>query len=533
MAKKSTLLASLAFLLIGLTSAARAQEDAWLYGLNLGGKVTANSVILENLGGNGSTAQTWADLAIQGADRYVLRRDGRIVMNGVTIAELPGSVLSTEFWVSLQVDGDSVWSLNEDGMLGRNDEVFETLPTDDFFFTDSIIRAGTHYSLRADGTIFRQGETIPIFRFSGGEGVSGAGDGEATDTTWISITFDPVQGFLYALRADGTVYRTTVKGMFGTLVERLPFPSTGPLRTRDYYADIEFTDDGSWYVLRANGEVYNAASPLSPVVDYPGDANNSNETYTDLETSGTTYLAVRGDGRVYANDSTEQIVQLDPGDFHVKLAVGNEAPDLENARNVKPVATIFKTTTVVGTPLTVPIVVTDQNEAEEDLLISVQEQPVGSTYDPQTRTLTWNNPSAKGNANFKFQVDDGFNKPKKFTYKLKIKDPNPKPDKNKKPFVAKVTKGQAIVGIEYSFPLIADDPDGDDLIISYDAKAYPFSAGAIFDDATRTFIWTPTVSDIGKTKIQFNVEDGSNKPVKRKIKINVINSLTVEPIVLE
>ena len=520
-------------LLAGLASPATA--EVWVYGLNLKGKVTCNTVILENNGSNFSddpprnVHEAWADLQVEGEDRYVLRRDGRIKKNNENFADLPGSVLNGEYWISLSIDGGTVWSVNQAGLIGRNDDVLDVIPAGDFVFTSSVVRGGTLYSLRSDGAIFRGTEQIPSWKFTAGTGTSGRPDGEASDTVWISIVLHPTNNRLYALRGDGRIYRTTSDGILGQEVERLPFPASGSIETADLYAEVEFMGDGSWVALRRNGEIYTQTSPFDPVVDYPGNANSDSDVYVDLETSGMNWIALRSNGRVYADLSTTEIVNLD-GDLYTKLAIGDEAPNLDSAKNEKPVATTYNTTTVVGTPVTVPITVTDVNEAEEDLLITVTEIPPGSVYDPNTRLLTWNNPGPKGNYKFKFTADDGVNKPKKFTNKIKVKDPNPKPDKNKKPFAPKIKKGQPIVEIPYQMLIVVDDPDGDDLTVTFDPAAYPFNAGATYDDSTRIFSWTPRIADIGKPKVQFEVTDGINKPVKISVKLTVVNSLTVQPI---
>lgn len=54
-----------------------------------------------------------------------------------------------------------------------------------------------------------------------------------------------------------------------------------------------------------------------------------------------------------------------------------------------------------------------------------------------------------------------------------------------------------------------------------DTTAYPFNAGAIFDPATSTFIWTPDYEDEGKTTVLFFVSDGVNDPQTLKVKIKV------------
>jgi hypothetical protein len=180
---------------------------------------------------------------------------------------------------------------------------------------------------------------------------------------------------------------------------------------------------------------------------------------------------------------------------------------------------------VTGTPFTFPILATDVDKAEADLIVTVDPLtlPEGATYDPVTRTVSWLSP-VKGSAKIKIEVDDGVGKPVKKTFKVKVRDPPENPEKNIKPRAGKIKGTQALVGIELRLPILASDQNGDKLTMTVDETLEPFTLGATFDPMTNTFIWSdPQLADIGTYSMKFQVSDGI-KTVNRKVKVKLVSS---------
>ena len=526
-------------LVLGLAGEAEAQTDGvFIYGLTLKGKLTVNGTVLDSLSTKfdddpfAMPEQRFGDLNVTGSRRRAFRRDGILYDNGKKILALPFLATQGE-WVNIALQGDTVYAIRQDGSLSVNNAIVAILPTlkeNALYPFSRVIFSGTDvYSLRADGEIYKNGNTTPTFDFKGGNGLSGRPDGLALETVWIRLLVSPADGDMYALRADGVVFKANLPPANateakGALVAKLPFPLAGGFGPGDLYVDFDFAPDGKWHALRANGQVYNELMKLAPLVDYPGNGGDFASNFQDFAFFGADFWALRGDGHIFKNTSLTEVIDL-PSTLYSRLAISADPPDLTKFKNSKPVVSTYGVTLLEGTPLSIPVIATDSDKRSEDLTVTaVDPLPPGSTYDPVTRTLTWDSPGPVGKYVFVVLIDDGVVRPKAFKYPIKVIALDPKPEKNKPPVVAKIKPAQALVGYEIVIPIIADDPDGDPLTISTDTSAYPFTSGATFDPVERVFRWTPAFEDVGKLKIKFFVSDGV-KTKKLTLSISVVSPL--------
>jgi hypothetical protein len=468
---------------------------------------------------------------VEGSDRYALRYDGLIYKNGAKLYNLVYVTNPLIVWISMTVDQGTVYAIRQDGPIAVNGEITVTLPIKgaqdlNYAFTKIIRRGGTTYSLRWDGAVYQNGIQTPIFKFTAGKGTMGGDDGLAPDSRWIGLDIDPVTGDLFALRSDGHVYKGDLPSgdSKGVLVAELPFPATQPVSAGDLYYDFQFSTGGTWYTIRGTGAVFTDLNQVSPVVDYDGTAADSSETFYDLLTDGLDFWGMRGDGRVYRGTDTDEIIDL-PKDFYSAIALSDLPPNLSNFKNQPPVMAVYQVSTVEGLEVSLPVIVTDSDLRSEEIGVDpVEPIPAGSNWDSTERLLDWVAPAPVGNYQFRVTADDGVNKPKTFTHKIKVVASDTDPVKNKKPLVSKIKKPQALVGYEMVLPIIAVDPDGDPVTITVDSGVYPFTAGATFDPATSLFTWTPAFDDIGKVSVQFLVSDGT-QTVKLKVQMTVVSPL--------
>jgi len=195
------------------------------------------------------------------------------------------------------------------------------------------------------------------------------------------------------------------------------------------------------------------------------------------------------------------------------------------------VTTRYVVAAVAGEEVTFPVLATDVDLDAADLVVTEDPDrtklPDDAVYDwdAGTRTFTWSAPGPKGGHTFAVIVDDGVNKPRSERFKIKVSDPDAKPEKNKPPTFSRVKKVQALVNVELSLPVLATDRDGDGLTLSADTDGEPFlTGGATFDPGTGVFTWTPSFDDLGKHKVIFFASDGE-KTRKLKVRIDVVSSL--------
>jgi hypothetical protein len=497
----------------------------FVYGLSEKGKVTINGTLLETLPSNFDEGPPTEDpqerfiglAAVDqdgdgDSDRFAMRLDGKVWMNGVKIKELP---FSSNFWSSLDATVLHWYALRTDGALAVDGTVDTNLPEGNSFFQYILGVDPNVYSLRADGKVYQDTSSTEVFSFTSGD--------TNFDNRWIVITQNSTAGTIVGLRRDGRVeeWDPAMPADPPALLGSFPFPSSG-VTDADRYVDIDFDAGATGWVLRGDGSVFNLTDFLAPQYDLPGDASTEDDTFLDLETFISDVFALRFDGKVYENGMTPEISDLE-GSRYRKLASASEPPDLTNFDNNPPVAAIYKTQWITGVSVTVPVVATDIDLDRASLVVTPVVTPAGSVWDPATRTLTFTPPAA-GSYPFEVTIDDGVEvPPKTFKYKIKAKDPDTDPTKNKKPLVTKITKAQALVGFAYVLPILAVDPDGDTLTISVDPDV-PLPTGSSFDSVTNVFTWTPAFDQVGTTSVSFLVDDGLATK-KLKIKITVFNPL--------
>jgi hypothetical protein len=519
-----------------------ALAQANVYGLNFEGKLSINGTVIDSLSSDFDDEpivvfwEAWQALSVEGSNRYAMRRDGRVSKNGVKIFQLPWSNAVFE-WVSMSVENDNIYCLRQDGLLSANDDSIIDYSRDDFFFRRIIARNGSTYSLRSDGNVFKNTQTEPILRFRGGTGNRDFEDGEDFDTVWVTLSFPPAAPILYALRSDGKVYRSTVsvdsldgeddgepdEGEVEQVAE-LPFTGSDFLEIEDFYVDLEFTGDGIWKALKADGNVYASDSQVASIVDYPGHADDDDTIYTGLAVHGDSFYAIRSDGQVFLDTDTEPLLFLPSDNYNGSLAISSDPPDLSNFDNAKPVAAVYNVKANSGTPLSIPVVVTDTDKVEAEIAVApVDPLPAGVVWDGVNRSFVWDNPGPAGSYKLLFEVNDGVNSPVQFKHSVKLLEPDDNLEKNKKPYLSKIKKAQAVVGQPLSLTVIADDADGDALSVSVDPLAPPFINGASFNPATRVFTWTPAFEDQGKMTVEFFISDGTVSKTL-KVKITVKNS---------
>jgi len=179
--------------------------------------------------------------------------------------------------------------------------------------------------------------------------------------------------------------------------------------------------------------------------------------------------------------------------------------------------------------VTIPVIATDVETPTVDLVVTPVSIPTGGVWDAISRTLTWTAPALKGNYSFSYTVADTGGSAKTYTSKIQVKDPDVVPEKNKPPYAPKFKGATALVGVEFRLYIPLGDPDNDPVTVIVDPAAYPFNAGAIYDSITSEFVWTPTISDLGKRKASLVLSDGTTTK-KLNISIQVNSPLFVTPL---
>jgi hypothetical protein len=520
---------------------ARAQtNDVYLYTINSKGQVSVNGNKINRLPGDYDPdipgldpEQAWQDIAVEEGNHYGLRADGQMTKNGVKLWKLPYDAAARWYWIKLRVVAGTTYALRQDGKMAVNEKMEESAPRDGFIFNSLQVLGNNLYALRSDGAVFRNSETSPVFKFQGGPGLSGSGDGGDVDTVWVALKPSPDGHYLYALRSDGRLHRGELPAgnSAGFEVETLPFPT----RLEDYtfgdlYPDFEFDDvTGHWLVLQLKGRVYEQPDADQFQDDYPGNGRVEGELYLDLTVINGRYFALRDNGRIYAEGVSTELVTLD-GRAYGRIEPSTLPPVLSGQKNNAPnVVTYTVPVNTGGLPVRIPVVATDVETPTDQLTITPVSLPAGAAWDALTQELTWTSPDLKGNYTFSYIVDDGDGSTKTYSSKIQVKDPDLDPVKNKKPSMAKVKGAAALIGEEYRLLLPVSDPDNDPVTVTVDLAAYPFSSGAVYAPDTGEFIWTPGNADIGKHTIEFGLSDGV-ATATFKLKLEVQSPLYIPPL---
>jgi hypothetical protein len=576
-----------------LLAAPAAAQDPLIYGLNDSGKLSVNGTVLDSLptsfdadAPSQNSFQRWVQLVVRDdlvsglAQRYALRLDGTLYKNGESLYKLPFVQVGNGFpaWVGLSVSPNVVNAVRQDGVVNRNGIAVVTLPPGNFFFTACLgveddIDPDTDdevYTLRSDGTVFRNLSTTPFLKFTGGPGIDVDDDGTGPDTgsntategvgsetLWVALAVHPITGELWGLRVDGILSTglsptppDPLPGDGEPPVEEvfeLPFPTQfASVNTNDdRYRRIAFTGEGTWHVVRGDGAIFTDDSLEEPLVDLPSDADADetiNDTYLDIATSGTDFWTIRWDGELYKSLSTCPLNLT--SERYSNIEVSLLSPDLTTFKNPKPTAEVITVTVFEGESVSIPVVVSDIEKSADELSVQLLDPlkkplPPGLDFDPVTRLIEWDSAGPKGSYTVPIVVSDGVNKPKTFNFKIKVKVPDFDPLKNKPPVFTKVKSTQAFVGHEYELRVFVADPDlGDSstLALSVDTSKEPFATGGavfhtnvedpdnpgvIIPASEGVFRWTPSFCDIGKAKVKFTVIDAALKKKTYTVTIKV------------
>jgi hypothetical protein len=547
-------------LLLALAAPAAAQD--FIYALNFHGKLSINGTILDSMpssfdasSGSGQF-ETWTALAVAGPDRYALRRDGKVFKDGKKLYQFNMGTdgINLFSWHGFAASANGVHALRQEGLLNSNGIDVITYPRDSFVFTKLAVKTvaavDTIFALRTDGAVFSGTTATPVAKFVASS--ASPLDGTFPTTVWIDLALDTVGANLFALRADGQLWKVPLADIGsdaegtggppgGTQVAALPFPVVTPplLPSFSFFYTSLAVDNGSWRVLRADGSVFTAASVVTPLVDYAGNGLGEQD-FLAVTAHGDDTFAVRDDGLLFKNvEDTDPLLNLSGSGF-IALTIGSEPPDLSSFKNPQPKASPYAATVVEGNPLSIPIIVSDIELLSDDLVVTVNPDvplPTGFTFQELddglghlTRTLEYDGTQPVGKYVSKFIVDDGVTTPKKFAITTKVLAADTDPEKNKPPKPIKVKPVQALVGFETRIPILATDLDGDPLTITVNTDKYPFNeaGGATFDAKTNEFVWTPTFDNIGTAHPKFLVSDGI-KTKSLSITVKVKNPLIFEP----
>jgi hypothetical protein len=154
----------------------------------------------------------------------------------------------------------------------------------------------------------------------------------------------------------------------------------------------------------------------------------------------------------------------------------------------------------------------------DTLTYSTESLPSGATFDPITKTFSWiPNYTQAGNYQIHFIASDGdltSNKDVVITVN----------NVNRAPVFDAISNQSVNENILMQFTVNATDPDGDTL--TYTTGLLP--TGAVFDQTTRTFSWTPDYTQAGSYYLHFTASDGnltSSKDVV--VTVNNINRVPV------
>ncbi|GJM21642.1 MAG: hypothetical protein DHS20C15_15570 [Planctomycetota bacterium] len=534
-----------------------AVSQSFLYALNERGKLSVDGTVLETLPGKFTPADEqdpngehrWTAIAAHGPDRYSLRVDGLMQLNGEKFANLPFTLLVTDtpFWLQLDVTDDGVFALSTDGLIARDGVADDDIsPQGSSFFFDLAAVGDEVYTLRFDGAVFLDGGPARGFQLRGSldpdpkdpEVDPPTDDGGLLTTLWIRLVRDPLDDTLLALRADGVVFRLDPADFDeGADPEDLDggeeiarFPVANLSQQQSLYVDLEVDTDGTLYALRADGSVFTLDDEDEPLVDYPPmNFDEDDDYFVDLAVLDGEFWAVRWDGVLFEGEDTEAIIDLTKKRY-TGLAVSDELPNLENFDERKPVTARFKTRAVEGSDIQIPVLVTDIDEPSgEGITLTAEplkKTPKGMSFDAETGMLSWPNAGPKGSYKIRILVqEDDVTKPRKVKFSFKILPPDENELKNKPPLGVKVSKLQALVGIELAVPILTADRDGDDVTVTiFDESKGVFALGAEYDAETSMLLWTPEFDHIGKHKAAFRLDDGT-KTKKLTLTINVVNPL--------
>ena len=182
----------------------------------------------------------------------------------------------------------------------------------------------------------------------------------------------------------------------------------------------------------------------------------------------------------------------------VRVAAGNRPPTVE------PIETIYGRE---GVPVELTIQATDSEGGT--LTFEAIEAPQGSTVDVNTGLFTWTPEVGQaGKHPVRCRIVDDGDPPKssESSFTVIVLDENS--PVNQPPTISNRPIYRSYTGREIGFSVVAQDPDGNDLLFS----AEDLPTGASFDATTGDFSWTPQPDQLGPFYIPVTVTDSGLPP---------------------
>ncbi len=175
--------------------------------------------------------------------------------------------------------------------------------------------------------------------------------------------------------------------------------------------------------------------------------------------------------------------------------------------NDPPIANDDELTTLEDTPATIDVLANDIEVDNELLKItSVSEGKGGSAKVTATGSLTYTpDPDFYGEDEFTYTVTDREGLSDTASVRVTVKSVNDAPRITSKPVI------KAMVGVQYKYAVIAEDPDADD-VLTYRLTTRP--AGMTIDSGSGVIHWTPKEGDKDQTfEVAVEVADSNSTPV--------------------
>jgi hypothetical protein len=231
------------------------------------------------------------------------------------------------------------------------------------------------------------------------------------------------------------------------------------------------------------------------------------------------------DPTVALTNLTGPVAGVGPGQtaaFDVRLT-GPAAPEAFDLLFVRP-----KTGALLGS---IPVVVNETYSYQvkavdgdgDALTFSLPTAPAGASIDPSTGLLTWT-PNQAGSYNFVVEVSDNRGGTATQGYQLTVTAGQP----NQDPVITSTPPTRAIVFRDFSYPVIASDPDGDP--VAFFLTGAP--GGMKIDGATGRITWRPDRSQAGTASVTVSVRDPRGGSASQTFTLDVTLDPTNQPPVI-
>ncbi|MCB9881981.1 MAG: hypothetical protein H6834_09340 [Planctomycetes bacterium] len=489
-------------------------QTRFVHALNEHGRVIINGTPFHNLPASFDPSNVddrrdnrrWADQVVRGNDHFHLRRDGRITKNGINLRRAPRN---EGRWVRLAVDSNgTTYCLGRRGRIARDDAwlyALPVVPSEERLFDEFVLHDGSLYSLRRDGLVFVNGNGAPTWTLPSG------GTGLTSEERWRDLAADAATGALYALRQDGLVFRMTMgNAPFGELVIDLPDDGT-----RRQFRALAIDENGAWIALREDGVIFQDTTGATPVVDYPGEGRFEDDDFHDLVAFQGSYYAMRWDGPVFCDGNLDPVFDA-RGTRYVRLAVSDQTPDTSALREFPTRIARTRVTAYVGDTVSLPLWVTDVDDARDTLTVEIVELPAGATFDAQTFLITWPG-AALGKHRAVLTVSDD-RKARRVTVPLRILPRTTAG--NQAPVFPSLSTLQVFRGREFVLHHQAHDADGD--VLTYVPRELP--AWLIFDEPTTTLRGTPPLDQDRPLRITIEAHDGRGGVARSRLRMKFVDA---------